>query len=85
MKKSRYTKTQRILAVIGIVLLVALYVTAVVASLFRSPLARSILMSAVFCTVAVPVIIYLFQYFIGKRKTSGDDGESDESGANESK
>ena len=67
--KSKYTKTQRILAVVGIVLLVGLYVAALVCSFFtRTDAAKKLLMAALFATVAIPVIIWLFQFFIGKTK-----------------
>ena len=74
----KYTRTQRILAVIGIVLLVALYLTALVAAFVRnSALATQVLTAALFCTVAVPVIIWLFQFFI--RKTGGKDDQPENS------
>ena len=74
----KYTRTQRILAVIGIVLLVALYLTALVAAFVRNnALATQVLTAALFCTVAVPVIIWLFQFFI--RKTGGKEDQPENS------
>lgn len=68
--KSKYTKAQRILALAGIILLVALYLIALIASFFKSPLAQGILYSAVFCTFFIPIVIYLLQFLSGKRNDS---------------
>ena len=77
--KKQYTKAQRILAIIGIVLLVSLYVSAlVVAFLRQTELTKQLLAAALFCTVAIPVIIWLFQFFIGKTKKPDLTEEDDE-------
>ena len=39
--KSKYTKKQRVLAILGIILLVGLYLAALIASFFNSPTAVS--------------------------------------------
>lgn len=71
--KDKYTKAQRILAIIGIVVLVALYITALVASFFNSPVAQGILYTALFCTFFIPILIYLMQFLSGKHSSSGED------------
>ena len=48
--KSKYTKKQRVLAILGIILLVGLYLAALIASFFNSPTAQGFLCSALFCT-----------------------------------
>ncbi len=73
--KSKYTKKQRILAIIGIVLLVGLYIAALIASFFKSPTAQGFLYSALFCTFFIPVLIYLFQFFSGKTRPPKEDDE----------
>ena len=75
--KSKYTKTQRILAIIGIVLLVGLYVAALIASFFKSPTAQGFLYSALFCTFFIPILIYLLQFFSGKHFPSSGKDSSD--------
>ncbi len=64
------TKGQRILALIGVVILAALYLTALISSFFDSDFARSMLMAALFCTIVIPAMIYLFgrtlAWFSGK-------------------
>ncbi len=73
--KSKYTKKQRILAIIGIVLLVGLYIAALIASFFKSPTAQGFLYSALFCTFFIPILIYLFQCLSGKTRHSNEDDE----------
>ena len=51
-------KLRRILALAGIILLLALYASTLVFALMKSPAAKSMLMAAVFCTVAIPVFLY---------------------------
>lgn len=74
--KSKYTKKQRILAIIGIVLLVGLYIAALIASFFKSPTAQGFLYSALFCTFFVPIVIYLLQFFARKNSDRQQDDES---------
>ncbi len=71
--KSKYTKKQRILAIVGIVLLVGLYIAALIASFFNSPTAQGFLHSALFCTFFIPIVIYLFQFFSGKTRPPKED------------
>ena len=51
-------KLRRILALAGIILLLALYASTLVFALMKSPSARGMLMAAVFATIAVPVFLY---------------------------
>lgn len=52
--KSKYTKKQRVLAILGIMLLVGLYLAALIASFFNSPTSQGFLCSALFCTFFIP-------------------------------
>ena len=69
--KSKYTKKQRVLAILGIILLVGLYLAALIASFFNSPTAQGFLCSALFCTF----FIYLLQFFAKKNSSSPDDDD----------
>lgn len=53
-------KLQRILAIVGIILLIGLYVSTLVFALMKSPNAQSLLTLSIYCTVAVPVFLYAF-------------------------
>ena len=57
-KKSYPWTARRVLALIGIILLVALYASTLVFALMDSPIAGKLLMAAIFCTIVVPVLIY---------------------------
>ena len=49
---------RRIMAIAGIVLLIAVYASTMVFALMKHPMADRFLMASVFCTVAVPVLLY---------------------------
>ena len=55
-------KSIRILALIGILLLVALYGSTLVFSLLDSPYALHLLMISICFTILVPVMIYTYQF-----------------------
>mgnify|MGYP003184383195 CR=1 FL=1 len=69
--KSKYTKKQRVLAILGIIL----YLAALIASFFNSPTAQGFLCSALFCTFFIPIVIYLLQFFAKKNSSSPDDDD----------
>ena len=73
--KSKYTKKQRVLAILGIILLVGLYLAALIASFFNSPTAQGFLCSALFCTFFIPIGIYLLLIFAKKNSSSPDDDD----------
>ena len=49
---------KRILAIAGIVLLLAMYGAVLIFALMDSPAAKGLFMGALFCTFAVPVLLY---------------------------
>lgn len=51
---------RRILAVAALALIAGLYLVTVICALLDSPLAKSCLMAALFCTIVVPAVIYAF-------------------------
>lgn len=51
-------KLKRLLALIGAILLIVLYVSTLIFSLMNSELAHGLLKASIFCTIAVPVILY---------------------------
>jgi glucose dehydrogenase len=54
----KYTKKQRIFAMIGVVILIGMYALTMVFALMKSPAAKALLMASIYCTIAVPVILY---------------------------
>ncbi|MBS6646091.1 MAG: hypothetical protein KH366_21155 [Clostridiaceae bacterium] len=63
-------KLRRIVAIVGIVFLIGLYISTLVFALMKSPNAQSLLTLSIYCTVAVPVFLYAFglvtKYLKGK-------------------
>ena len=53
---------KRILAWIGIILLVLLYLTTLIASLINSPFSRSLFYASVAMTIILPVLLYGWLY-----------------------
>ena len=73
-------KGRRILAWIGIVLILLMYVLTIIFAVMDNPNAKNWLMAAIFCTVAVPVIIYAIQLavkHIPGVKFEPEEGEDD--------
>ncbi len=66
--KQKHSKLLQILAIIGIILILALYAAALICSLLDHPLATSILWSAIFCTIVIPVIVFAFTSFLKATK-----------------
>lgn len=60
---------KRIAAIIALVLIALLYLMALILAFIDSPLARSCLMAALFCTIVVPVVVYAYVVIlkIGKK------------------
>lgn len=54
-------KGKRILAIIGIVILVGLYVTTLIASIIQTEFAQSLFFASLYCTFIVPIVIYGYE------------------------
>lgn len=52
----------RVLALIGVVLLAALYITTLVLALSNKPNASNLLMASVAATILIPALIYVYQF-----------------------
>jgi len=61
-KKSGTDPVRRILAWVGIILLLAMYVVTFVAAIFSSPSANGLFLASLTLTLVVPVAIYVFQW-----------------------
>lgn len=61
---------KRIMAIAAVVLLLALYASTIVFSLMDSPLAESLLLASLFCTIVLPAVLYGYSLLIkfSKRK-----------------
>lgn len=68
---------KRVLAIIALVLIGVLYLVTLVLAFIDSPLARSFLMSALFCTIVLPAILYGYLVF---SERFGNKGQEDDLG-----
>ena len=55
-------KFKRIMAIIGIVVIVGLYIWALVAAVFARPEANAMFMAAIISTVVVPALLYIYTW-----------------------
>ncbi len=60
-RRMKMKKVKRILAWIGLVLIALMYALTLVFALIQHPMSKNLLMAAIFCTIAVPVIIYAME------------------------
>lgn len=63
---------KRLFSIIGLLLIIGLYVSALAAAIIGSPASRDFLTAAIFCTVAIPVTIYAFQIVLQIKKSRSD-------------
>lgn len=59
---------KRILAILGIVLLLGLYAATFVFALMKSPASTGMFKAAVYCTITVPVLLYGYSLVYKYRK-----------------
>ena len=69
-------KAKRIFAMIGVILILAMYVLTIVFACMKSPQAKQLLTGAIICTIAVPVVIYAITLVIKNAESrNGGDGQ----------
>lgn len=69
-------KIKRILAVAGIVLLAAMYISTLIFSVMEGQLAQDLFRASILCTLIVPVFIYIYMTiykYIKDKKNPPDD------------
>lgn len=77
-QNSRFPKIRRIAALVGVVILVGIYITALIAAIGNWENSHAIFMTAVYMSIAVPVIIYVIM-LLHKYANKNDKNESDKS------
>ena len=70
-------KVKRILAIIGVVLLVSLYVITIVLALTYDPNTMNAFRASVYCTFLVPVLIWAYTFIYKLLKNNYGDKPSD--------
>lgn len=70
-----FKKIKQILAIIGIVVLVGLYVSTIVCALSSSDNFMNLLLASVYATVIIPVLIWAYSFIYKLLKKDRDDEE----------
>ena len=70
-----FKKVKQILAIIGIVVLVGLYVSTIVCALSSSDNFMNLLLASVYATVIIPVLIWAYSFIYKLLKKDQDDDE----------
>lgn len=53
-------KSKRILAIIGIVILVGLYVVSLISAFFATEASATLFQVSIFCTIVIPMLLYVY-------------------------
>lgn len=53
-------KSKRILAIIGIVMLVSLYVVSLISAIFATETSATLFKVSIFCTIIIPLLLYAY-------------------------
>lgn len=69
-------KSKRIMALIGAILLVLLYVSTLIFAFIDSVVSQKLLMAAIATTILLPVLLYIYSLF--SRISHTDDSDSNE-------
>ena len=69
-------KSKRIMALIGAILLVLLYVSTLIFAFIDSVVSQKLLMAAIAATILLPVLLYIYTLF--SRTSHMDDSDSNE-------
>lgn len=82
-----FTKIKRWIALLGAILLVLLYLNTLIFSLMDGALAQGLLRASIFCTVAVPVLLYAISliYRVLKGRGTGEDDKAPKKDGNPKK
>lgn len=64
---------KRILAWIGIILILGMYVLTMIFAFGKSPMAKSLFLGALGCTILVPIFLYIFLRTFENRHKNDED------------
>lgn len=73
MKGGITMKTKRILALLGALLLLAMYASTLIFALIDSPRAQNLLTASIVCTVIFPILLYGYALVYRITRPSSDD------------
>ncbi len=53
-------KVKRIAAIIGIILIISMYLVSFISAFFATEYSYGLFMASIFCTIVIPLMIYLY-------------------------
>lgn len=67
-------KSKRILAIIGIVFLVGLYVVSLISAIFVTEASATLFKVSIFCTIVIPLLLYAYMMLcrVFRKKDNND-------------
>lgn len=63
-EKKERSRLQRILALVGVFLLLALYVATFVSAVLSSPASHGLFLASLTCTMVIPLAIYVLRWLL---------------------
>ncbi|MCR5654303.1 MAG: hypothetical protein K6G07_01495 [Lachnospiraceae bacterium] len=63
-----YTKKQRIMALVGVILLVILYLVTLISAIFAGSYTKTLFRVSLVLTVAVPILLWIYIWLYGRLK-----------------
>lgn len=70
-------KTKQILAILTVILLAGLYISSLVLAIIGSPQAMAWLKVSIYCTIVLPVLIWIYTFIYRMLKGSDEEGKND--------
>lgn len=75
-KETDMNKMKRILALIGVIVLIGIYVTTLISAIFTTPATSGLWKASIFCTIAVPVLLYAYMLIYKVLKKHREDQDN---------
>lgn len=72
-------KVKRILAIIGVILLIGLYLSTLFCALFAKENLMSLLMASIYATFVIPVLIWAYTFIYKLVKKNDEDEKNEDS------
>lgn len=66
-------KFKRVLALLGVIILVGLYVATVLCAIFATENMMNMLMASIYASVIIPLLIWIYSFICNKFKNDEDD------------
>ncbi len=76
-------KTKRVLALLGVILLLGCYVSTLIAALIGSKATEGLFMASLFCSIGLPIVLYGYMLVIKFLKRRADQDKAEKASSDE--